>query len=85
MAIEGRLVLEDLVIEFEAVFVDGGAEMARVRITSDSASSEYYCNFRDLTNALSIAIHHDGMPDAGRDYDSAVRAQPDDPELRFIP
>ena len=85
MAIEGWFVLEDLVIEFEMIPVIGGSDRAKVRVCSDCRSSEYYCNVRDLTNALSIAIHHDGMPDAERDYDSAVRAQPDDPELRFIP
>ena len=81
MAISGRIELEDLVIEFTEVEL----HCCRVRITCESASSEYFCNSRDLTAAVAIAIHHDGMPNWEVDYEAAERAQPQEPGLRFIP
>ncbi len=85
MAISGHIELEDLVIEFKAIPGDGPEDHAYVRVTSDAGSEEYWCKFRDLTNALAIMIHLDGEPDAARDYPSAERAQPRNPGLRFIP
>ena len=81
MAISGRIELEDLVIEFV------GTEMDRcmVRVTSEAESTEYFCSSRDLTSAVAIAIHHDGMPNWETDYEAAERAQPEQRFLRFIP
>lgn len=81
MAINGRIVLEYLVIEFDGVEND----RCMVRVTGDGGSSEFYCDSRDFTKALAIAIHHDGMPDWQTDYEAAERAQPAQPGLRFIP
>ncbi len=81
MAISGRIELEDLVIEFTKVDL----RQYRVRITRESVSSEYFCNSRDLTAAVAIAIHHDGMPNWETDYEAAERAQPEQRFLRFIP
>lgn len=85
MAISGHIELEDLVIEFKAIPSDGPEDHAYVRVTSEVESTEYWCKFKDLTNALAIMIHHDGEPNAARDYPSAERAQPRNPGLRFIP
>ena len=97
MAISGRIELEDLVIEFTEVdldlefttvaleFTEVALRQCRVRITRESVSSEYFCNSRDLTAAVAIAIHHDGMPNWETDYEAAERAQPQEPFLRFIP
>ena len=81
MAINGRIELEDLVIEFT------GVEMERcmVRVTGEGGSSEYFCDSRDFTKALAIAVHHIGAPYWKADYAGAERAQPNHPELRFIP
>ena len=81
MAISGRIELEDLVIEF----TDVNLQQCRVRITNENMSSEYCCNSQDLTAAVAIAIHHDGMPNWETDYEAAERAQPEQPGLRFIP
>ena len=90
MAINGRIELEDLVIEFtgvESVIDFTGVESDRcmVRVTGECGSSEYFCASRDLTKALAIALHHDGMPSWEDDYEGAERAQPSHPGLRFIP
>ena len=81
MAISGRIDLEDLVIEF----TDVDLRQCRVRITRESVSSEYFCNSWDLTAAVAIAIHHDGMPNWETDYEAAERAQPQEPFLRCMP
>jgi len=81
MAINGRIELEDLVIEFTGVEL----ERCMVRVTGEGGSSEYFCASRDFTKALAIAMHHDGTPSWEDDYEGAERAQPGRPELRFIP
>jgi len=81
MAINGRIELEGLVIEFTGVEM----ESCMVRVTGEGGSSEYFCDSRDFTKALAIAMHHDGTPSWEADYEGAERAQPGRPELRFIP
>jgi len=81
MAINGRIELEDLVIEFTGVEL----ERCMVRVTGEGDSSEYFCDSRDFTKALAIAVHHIGAPYWKADYEGAERAQPNRPELRFIP
>ncbi len=55
MAISGRIELEELVIEFTKVDL-----RYRVRITCKGVVSEYFCNSRDLTATIAVAIHPDG-------------------------
>jgi hypothetical protein len=59
MAISGRIELEELVIEFTKVDL----RQYRVRITCKSVVSEYFCNSRDLTATIAVAIHPDGQPE----------------------
>ena len=59
MAISGRIELEELVIEFTKVDL----RQYRVRITHKNMVSEYFCNSRDLTATIAVAIHPDGQPE----------------------
>lgn len=84
--IAGTLILEDKVLHFRA----GGA--GRVEYTVGDPymglDETVQCDYEHFVDALRIALRPDEEPSIERtevQWDHARRAQPEDPDLRWIP
>ena len=85
--IYGKVVLEDITIDFTAFEDSEGKCMVRYNVFNGITreTDSLVVPQADFFAALAIAVHDDGMPDYRADYPAAESVQPENPFLRFIP